>query len=294
LKTVRCRAAEKNISLRAEVGAAVPESLVSDGRRILQIAINLLGNAVKFTERGEVTLRIEWREPSATLELEVEDTGIGIEPAMLEAIFEPFRQIDGSTSRKYAGTGLGLSIVSKLARNLRGTVEVDSAPGRGSRFRVLLPVGKGGSPPETTGAPKVETRDEPGGARALRILLAEDNEVNRRLAQRLLERMGHAVEVALNGLEALRKLGESSFDLVLMDLQMPEMDGMEATRRWRAMETGRKLERTPIVALTAHAMAHHEMESIAAGLDGFVTKPFSAAELEAAISAAAEGRSRRC
>jgi CheY-like chemotaxis protein len=285
VKTVQFRAREKGIGLRVECAPGLPPVLVSDGRRIQQIAANLLANAVKFTERGEVVLRLNWIAQPSELVLEVEDTGIGIHPSMLETIFEPFRQADGSSSRKYCGTGLGLSIVRKLATSLGGRVEVKSTLGQGSCFSVFLPVSLPEAPdePESMNEPAAASPPSPGLMSARHILLAEDNAVNRTLAQRLLLRLGHSVEVAVDGRDVLAKLKSGSFDLVFMDLQMPELDGLEATRFWRAHERDHNLVPTPIVALTAHAMPSHEMESLAAGLDGYLTKPFRAEELAAAI-----------
>ncbi len=282
LKTVEVRAREKGLELRLEAGEPLPDAVVSDALRVQQIAVNLLGNAVKFTERGRVLLRLHSASAPPTLTIEVEDTGIGIEASMLESIFEPFRQADGSTSRRYCGSGLGLSIVRKLTASIGGKIEVRSEPGQGSVFTVTLPVTLPESglsvqkPAESSG-----TRDFAAVPR--RILLAEDNEINRRLAVALLSRLGHHVECAQDGVEALEKLRNSAYDLVLMDLQMPRLDGLEATRRWRAHEREHTLAPTPILALTAHAMQRHEFETFAAGLDGYITKPFRAEDLASAV-----------
>jgi signal transduction histidine kinase/ActR/RegA family two-component response regulator len=284
LKTVEVRAREKGVDLLLEMDESLPDAVVSDALRIQQIAVNLLGNAVKFTEKGHVVLRLLYPSPPPALTIEVEDTGIGIEPSMLDAIFEPFRQADGSTSRKYCGTGLGLSIVRKLTTGIGGTIGVRSEPGKGSVFTVTLPVALP-QPGQSVPAP-IEERGGSGPPAAPRnILLAEDNEINRKLAVALLTRLGHHVECAHDGVEAIEKLQTSSYDLVLMDLQMPRLDGLEATRRWRAHEREHGLAPTPILALTAHAMQRHEFETFAAGLDGYITKPFRAGDLAAAVEA---------
>lgn len=287
LKTVELRAREKQITLNLEMDPALPAAIVSDEARIQQIVINLLGNAVKFTEKGAVTLKLSFLPQTPSLSIEVSDTGIGIDPALLEVIFEPFRQLDGSTSRKYNGTGLGLSIVRKLTQSLGGTVSVSSEPGVGSRFTVSIPVTSANH--ELALEPERAQPVSPGGSR--RILLVEDNGVNRKLAGSLLRRLGHTVDVAKDGLEGIEMLEASSYDLVLMDLQMPRMDGFEATRRWRVREAQLQRPRTPVVALTAHAMQHHELESFAAGLDGYITKPFQLSELAAAVENYASNRS---
>ncbi len=426
LKTLALRAHEKGLELTGLIAPDVPDRLVGDPTRLRQVLMNLLGNAVKFTGEGEVTLRADCEtlaEESVTLHFRVEDTGIGISAEHLPHVFEPFTQVDGSTGRRFGGTGLGLSISRRLVEMMGGSIWVESTPGRGSTFHVTVPVGLShragleqpadhalpqgmrvlvvddngtarrrlydvllrsgmapvaadsgrhaldvlvraaelgqkipvvvtdagmpqmdgfeltrtircdrrlsdtivvmltsavqrddahrcqelgltcrlskpvgerelldalarvaGPPPRGTGPSSIR-RDEREAGALLRILLAEDNAVNQRLTSRLLEKQGHQVVVAANGREALERLEHESFDLVLMDIQMPEVDGFEATAAIRRHElvTGGHL---PILAMTAHAMQGDEERCLAAGMDGYLSKPINAGEFLAAVQAA--------
>jgi signal transduction histidine kinase/DNA-binding response OmpR family regulator len=421
LKTLATRASDKGLELLYDVADDVPEVVVGDPTRLRQIVLNLVGNSIKFTDSGEVALRVQVVSASAdaaTLRFEVADTGIGIPQDKQRTIFDAFSQADGSTTRRYGGTGLGLTICARLVSLMGGTIQVESALGRGSRFTFTLALGvaasaaeqvpvqpsalrglpvlavddceanlailrkmlsaggmgvrcvpgagealnelraaaTGGSPyrllvsdvhlPGMDGFELVEAvRQEPGippldivlltsagqrgdaarcrelgvasyltkpvaraelldtirralGAsvansaqkanpavssepsRSLRILLAEDNAVNQRVAVRLLEKEGHRVTAVVNGIEAMAAVMSGSFDLVLMDVQMPDMDGLEATRGLRAAG-----HQVPIVAMTAHAMKGDEDRCLAAGMNGYVSKPVSAARLREAITA---------
>ncbi|RYE84958.1 MAG: response regulator [Myxococcales bacterium] len=216
---------------------------------------------------------------------EVTDTGIGIAREKLDRIFAPFEQADGSSTRRHGGTGLGLAICSELVKLMGGTLRVDSVVGQGSRFSVsLLGEVRGASwvpPPPAPSSPVAEP------LRPLRVLLVEDNPVNQIVASKMLERGGHRVWLASDGRAALDHLARDVFDLVLMDVQMPEMDGLEATRQLRELEraTGR---RTPVIALTARAAAADRAEALAAGVDAYLVKPFRAAELQGAMRQALE------
>jgi CheY-like chemotaxis protein len=226
------------------------------------------------------------------LRFEIRDTGIGIPQDKLERIFQPFEQVDGSTTRRFGGTGLGLSISATLVELMGGQISVSSEPGRGSTFAFTVLLGKAAQPP----AKPAEPQPPPRPARALRTLLVEDSVVNRQVVVLLLTSMGHSAVVAGNGREALHVLEQEAFDLVLMDVQMPEMDGLEATRRIRAREegTGRHI---PIIGLTAHAMKGDRERCLAAGMDGYVTKPIHAGELFDAIERLVSGAAteeRRC
>jgi PAS domain S-box-containing protein len=316
LKPLVVRAQEKGLQVACHVQTEVPEMLVGDVGRLRQIVLNLVGNAIKFTEKGEVVLRVE---PAAEyladgfqmveLHFAVSDTGIGIPADKLQAIFAPFVQGDNSITRKYGGTGLGLAISSRLAALLGGRLWAESREGQGSTFhftavvRVARP-GRSGPAPQRPGSP-TGTKDRtsgpevparpalppllgeggelPGGT--ARVLLAEDNLVNQRVASALLQRLGYAVTVVENGLQALAALESSRFDLVLMDVQMPEMDGLQVTTVIRARErqTGGHL---PIIALTAHAMKGDRERCLAAGMDGYVTKPILESELADALATA--------
>jgi two-component system, sensor histidine kinase len=277
------RAAQKKIGFTRTVALDVPARLIGDPGRIRQIVVNLIGNAIKFTERGEVVLRIELGERDAngdTLHVSVSDTGIGIAPEKQGAIFDSFSQADASTTRKFGGTGLGLSIASQLTRLMGGRIWVNSAPGIGSTFHVTIPfqLAVVGALPAIV----IAIAAQPDRFGHLRVLLAEDNAVNALLASVLLRKVGYHVTHVLNGRKALDALARDEFDLVLMDVQMPEMDGMEATAEIRRSEatTGGHIA---IVAFTAHAMAEDRKRFLAAGADGYLIKPFSPQQLHAVI-----------
>ena len=278
---LRWRATEKGLQLDCAVAPDIPEFLLGDAGRIRQILMNLAGNAVKFTERGTVTIRVDsggLSDSKLKLHFAVSDTGIGIAPAQLERIFDPFTQIDGSARRRQGGTGLGLTICSRLAQHMQGRISVESEVGKGSRFvfEVALAVA------ETVPSEQASNRPE---ARPLTVLLAEDNLINRRIATQMLERLGHQVVSVANGLEALARSAQQPFDVVLMDVQMPELDGLAATRALREREryTG---QRIPVIALTAHAMAGDQESCLAAGMDDYVSKPVEMEALRAALSRA--------
>jgi signal transduction histidine kinase/ligand-binding sensor domain-containing protein/ActR/RegA family two-component response regulator len=264
-------AAQKGLELVSHLDDRIPSLLVGDATRLRQVLTNLIGNAIKFTPRGDVTLEVSVIDQTATamdVQFSVIDTGVGIPPDKLDVIFEPFRQADGSTTREYGGTGLGLSISRRLVELLGGQLHAASKPGHGSRFSFTLRLMVA---PASLSAPPLEnTLPETSGP--LHVLLVEDNIVNQRVATRMLERFGHHVEVANTGLEALKRLEQCGYDLVLMDLHMPEMDGLTATRilRERESRTGRH---TPVVAMTANAMRGDRERCLAAGMDDYISKP---------------------
>jgi PAS domain S-box-containing protein len=289
---VALRAQEKGLALNYEVSPAVPARLLGDPLRLRQVIINLLGNAIKFTERGGVSLCAEVEScdnRNVRLHISVSDTGIGIPPEKQKLIFEAFSQADGSTSRKYGGTGLGLAICSRLIQIMEGLIWVESQMGCGSTFHftacfgVADPIDAVDSP-APAGLPASVVEDPrgelvaPTSFQPLRILLAEDNFVNQRLALRLLEKRGHSATVVRTGREALERLEQEPFDLVLMDVQMPEMDGVEATEaiRARERETGGHL---PIIAITAHAMNGDREKYLASGMDAYLPKPIRQQDL---------------
>jgi CheY-like chemotaxis protein len=248
------------------------------------VLVNLLGNAVKFTEHGEVRLSVQATDRSGdrlALRLGVRDSGIGIALEKQDRIFGAFIQADGSTTRKFGGTGLGLAISNRLVALMGGRIEVESAPGLGSLFHFTVSLGVHAGTlheEEAASRPRAVATSRTG----LRVLLAEDNKVNQRVAQRFLERLGHTVVVASDGREAVDVWQQERFDLVLMDIQMPEMDGFEAVAAIREAEQVRG-GRTPVIALTAHAMSGDRERCLAAGMDGYLTKPVKLAQLVAAI-----------
>jgi hypothetical protein len=265
----------------------VPSHLIGDHVRLRQVLLNLLGNAVKFTTKGSVSLEVMaegTRNGRARLRFEVRDTGIGIPADQQGAIFEAFRQADGSVTRRYGGTGLGLSISAKLVEMMKGRIEVESAPGTGSTFRFWIeaPEGWGKRLP----APPASETVPAGQPEGLRVLLAEDNAVNRRLVERVMERRGHSVVSVGDGHQAVERAQSERFDVILMDVQMPGMDGLQATRQIRALEQALG-PRVPIVAITANAMKGDQSSCLEAGMDGYVAKPFDAEKLVAEVERAA-------
>ncbi len=274
------QAREKDLDLVCQIASDVPRVLVGDPMRLRQVIMNLLSNAIKFTNKGEVAVEVaveESRENAVILHAVVRDTGVGIPPAKQEAIFEAFTQADSSVTRRYGGTGLGLTISSRLVEAMGGRIRVESAPGQGSRFHFTVQLGLAAEPAAgATGAPSVVPEQSAvarlAGPRALRILVAEDNAINQQLARRLLEKRGHSVVVVENGREALSTLEREDFDLILMDVQMPEMDGFEATIEIRRREKAGGRHHV-IVAMTANAMKGDRERCLDCGMDDYIAKP---------------------
>jgi signal transduction histidine kinase/ActR/RegA family two-component response regulator len=281
---VRYRATEKGLALTLQWGEGLPPGIIGDATRLRQILLNLLANAVKFTERGEVAVSVE-RVGADRLRIAVRDSGIGLTPDARARLFQPFEQADASTTRRYGGTGLGLSISRKLAELMGGTLEAASdGPGRGATFTLEIEAPAAELPAATAKASAAAHPDPTLAERhPLRILLAEDNLVNQKLALRLLSQMGYRADVAANGIEAVESLERRRYDVVLMDVQMPEMDGLEATRRITQRWPG--AERPRIIAMTANAMRGDREECIAAGMDDYLTKPIRPAELMRSLQA---------
>jgi PAS domain S-box-containing protein len=287
LRTLALAADRKGLELLCEVAPDVPEFVRGDSNRLRQILINLVGNAIKFTAVGEVLVTVEARDPSgmnSLLHFTVSDTGIGVPADKQKRIFEPFTQADNTTTRVYGGTGLGLAISKRLVELMGGGIWVESRTGGGSHFHftVFMPAAER---PIETRAPGIPvdagpaSKHQPDHAGGLRILIAEDNPVNQMLLTRMLEKRGHSVKVAANGRLALASVEDDSYDLLLMDVQMPEMDGMEATRvlRERESKTGTHLT---VVGVTAHAMAGDRERCLQAGMDGYLSKPIRPTELD--------------
>jgi signal transduction histidine kinase/CheY-like chemotaxis protein len=289
-------ATERKLGFEIQVAEDVPDTLVGDPDRLRQILFNLITNALKFTAKGGIRLSVDRQEDHGTgptLHFAIRDTGIGIPPEKQQLIFEAFRQADGSTTRKYGGTGLGLTICSRLVEMMGGAIRVESEPGKGSTFhftaRFELAV------VDSTGATSVASLQnmlqavgtrEHAPSTSLNILLAEDNIVNQRVAMRLLEKRGHRVTVAATGRETLDLAERERFDVILMDIQMPDMDGLEATAaiREREKQSG---DHVPIVALTAHTMKGDRERCLEAGMNAYVNKPFEPAQFLEIVEAAA-------
>jgi signal transduction histidine kinase/ActR/RegA family two-component response regulator len=278
LEALQVRARAKGLALGAWIDPQIPETLVGDPARLRQILTNLVDNAIKFTGRGEIALEIN-READhfdhISLHFAVRDTGIGIPADKLKLIFEAFVQADGSTTRRYGGTGLGLGICRKLVEQMQGRIWVESTPSKGSvfNFTAHFPTSKtSGESGEASNA--ISQAAEQRTHRALRILVAEDNRVNQAVAVGMLENQGHILTLAENGREAVRFYQRERPDLILMDVQMPELDGFGATREIRAAEE-RSGYRTPIVAMTAYAMTGDSERCLLAGMDAYLSKPLN-------------------
>ena len=275
-------------TFHTDVDLAGRQWLRGDSLRLRQVLVNLLGNAAKFTERGRIELSAQALAPRPGdariwLRFTVRDSGIGMNPEMLKRLFQPFEQADSSTTRRYGGSGLGLAIVKHLVDLMGGTIDVQSTPGIGTQVDIELPFAPARAP--AGAAPPSAAR--PGALlprAALAVLLVEDNDLNQEVACAMLGNAGHRVEIAGNGAEAVDICAQRRFDCVLMDCQMPGMDGYEATRRIRAHETASGAPRTPIVALTANAMNGDRERCLQAGMDDFLAKPFDAPALLAAVA----------
>jgi PAS domain S-box-containing protein len=277
---VRLRAAEKGLPVAWEVGPEVPAAVAGDPARLRQVLLNLLNNAVKFTEEGRVEVQVSARPepPGIELRFEVRDTGIGIPPERFDRLFQRFSQVDAGTTRAYGGTGLGLAISKRLVEAMGGRIGVASEPGKGSAFHFTVPT-------RPAAAAEPAAVPAPAALPPMRILVADDNPVNQKVVVRMLERLGQRPDVVANGEEAVAAALRSDYDLVLMDIQMPVMDGMEATRRIRAARG--PLPR--IVALSADALPGDRDRFLAAGMDDAVAKPVRLETLAAALRAARGG-----
>ncbi len=280
------RARQKGIVIRVNLDSNLPALVAGDSLRIRQILNNLLSNAVKFTDQGSVELRVSARhldQPDRlALSLVVEDTGLGIPKDKLAAIFEEFTQADGSVSRRYGGTGLGLTITRKLVELHQGTIHVESEPGKGSSFHVQVEVGTVEVTPPVV-LPDVQpaaSSDEGPLAPTARLLVAEDNLVNQKVVSTVLKKHGYHVHLASNGRDAVEALEREHFDLVLMDVQMPEMDGITAARRIRQNP---RWQRLPIIAMTAHAMKGDRERCLQAGMNEYLSKPVAPNHLMDAV-----------
>ncbi|WP_426208854.1 ATP-binding protein [Massilia sp. TWP1-3-3] len=295
VRPMALRAQQKGLDLQVAMPANLPRAMKGDPGRLRQVLINLLANAIKFTQQGSVTLALALAmgarvDERCDIAFAVSDTGIGIPLEKQKLIFEPFSQVDGSTTRQFGGTGLGLTICRRLVILMQGDLTVASEPGKGSTFRFTVPLRHAAQQlpaddelvdldevePVTVPAPALAR--EQGSGNGLRILLAEDNPVNQRLAMRLLQKMGHRITLVDNGLAAFECVVQGGFELVLMDVQMPELDGLSATRRirqWEAVHGGH----VPIIAMTARAMQGDRDRCLEAGMDDYLSKPIDSERL---------------
>ncbi|HYP14444.1 MAG TPA: response regulator [Bryobacteraceae bacterium] len=285
VRTLEFRAREKSLGFSWGVDSDVPTHVRGDSQRLRQVLINLLGNAIKFTTEGEVRLNvstIDCSDSGIHLQFRISDTGVGVPPEKQSMIFAPFEQADSSATRVHGGTGLGLAISRQLVGLMGGAICVESpwhdgSTGcfvRGSRFTFSARFAPGKE------LPKVIARPVASNGVQLRVLLTEDNPVNQLLARRLIEKLGHTVAIANDGVEAVELFDPTAIDVILMDIQMPRMDGFEASRAIRAKEKEQNVSRrTPIVALTAHALAGDRERCLDAGMDEYLTKPIHTKEL---------------
>jgi signal transduction histidine kinase/ActR/RegA family two-component response regulator len=285
--SVATRAHEKGLAFKVRYQSGLPAVLVGDEGRMRQVLFNLIGNAVKFTEQGSVQVQVDYRElghDRVLLEVAVADTGIGIDQAALPSLFERFRQADSGISRRYGGSGLGLAICRGLLDLMGGTIAVETEVGAGSTFRISVELQRGQSS-QIIGA---ESRFEPDRSMegGLRILVAEDNEINQLVICAMLAQLGHSSDLARDGHEVLAKVQAASYDLVLMDIQMPNLDGLAAARAIRALDG--PTSQIPIIALTANTMVEDRQTYLEAGMDDHVAKPIDIKRLARAIGGVVE------
>ena len=276
---------EKGVALDVSVADDVPDIIESDPLRLSQICINLCSNAVKFTDSGQVSLQVSLQsrqEEALVLLFKIQDTGIGMTAEEQERVFDSFAQADGSTTRKYGGTGLGLAISKNLVHMLGGEIWVESEPGKGSTFSFTIRA-KVGSETDLADEEEAPPLREQTPLPELNVLLVEDNEINQEIALELLRDMGVHVSLAVNGADAVEKWETDPFDLILMDIQMPVLDGLSASRQIRASSRPRS-KTVPIVAMTANAMSGDREKSLEAGMDDHITKPLDVNELRSALA----------
>ncbi|MBT3749941.1 MAG: response regulator, partial [Bacteroidetes bacterium] len=273
------KAESKKLDFQYKLTESVPTNLAGDPVRLKQILINLANNAIKFTKNGHVHINVSLKEENdefALLLFEVEDTGIGISEENIPKLFQPFSQANITTNRKFGGTGLGLAISKELSRLMSGDIGVRSVEGEGSVFWFSGKIRKQSKDQINAYNLKNENSlNEVKKARCLKILIAEDNPINQKVAQINLKSLGHEVEIAKNGTECVAMYQKKTYDIILMDIQMPEMDGIEATAKIRGIETSSdSVQRIPIVALTANALTGDKERFMKAGMDDHLAKPF--------------------
>ncbi len=275
--------ANRSIIITSYIDRKIPQRLLGDAVRIRQILTNLIGNSIKFTKQGEIEITAKYfgkKNNINTIELCVRDTGLGIAEDKLDTVFESFKQADSSTTRKYGGTGLGLSIVKSLVELMNGSIKVESKIGVGSKFSVLLPLADA---LEEAAELKSPEPNELRSMESLHLLVAEDNKINREVIGLHLKKLGCQFDIVENGRQAVEKYSMGNYDALLMDVQMPDMDGLEATEIIRSMEEGTG-KRVPIVALTASSMKEDIQKCLDAGMDDHISKPFKADKLKNALA----------
>jgi signal transduction histidine kinase len=280
------RAQAKGIALKSSLPPNVQTQLVGDPSRLRQILLNLLSNAVKFTEQGEVALEIKQLDETGEdvgLSFSIRDTGIGISEENQKKLFQSFNQADSSTNRRFGGTGLGLAICRKLVELMNGSLTLTSKPGQGSTFSFTLRYARQNSPAPSAPKPAVAASGPSELASGLRVLLAEDNPVNQMVALKQLKKLGCVVDAVKNGVEAVEARQKGNYQAILMDCEMPELDGYEAARKIRELETAQKLSPVRIIAMTAHAMQGDRDRCLTAGMNDYVAKPVDAKALKEAL-----------
>ena len=292
LKTV---SSAKQLHFEYRVDGSVPERVWGDHLRLRQVLVNLVSNAIKFTESGSVSVevRLESRGEPGRVCFEVRDTGIGISDAQRKALFRAFTQADTSTTRRYGGTGLGLAICKQLVELMNGELDVESTPGKGSRFWFVLPLAPAPpsstrppaeAPPGVAAPPRVVAPDAPNADGNVHLLVVDDNELNREVLAHLARKLGYTVELAAGGQEAVERVAAGQeFSAILMDCQMPDVDGYQATRAIRKLQVESQRARTPIVAVTAHALQGEQAKVLDAGMDDYMTKPVRQETLQAML-----------
>ena len=288
METTQPEADAKSLRCRLAVEDSVPPWLRGDEFRLKQVLINLMGNAVKFTDHGHVSLALRYEPALRQLQVHIEDTGIGIERSHQALVFDAFHQADGGVTRRHAGTGLGLAITRQLVTLMRGSLTLQSEPGVGTRVMLRLPLLACDAPQQPAASSTLAPLS--GGLAGLRVLLVDDDAVNTMIATQMLETADIVVHTASSGLDALNQLTRSGFDLVLMDWRMPDMDGLEATRRLRAGEAGERARDLPVVGLTANAYAEDRAACLAAGMDDVLVKPVGRVRLLQTVQQALEAR----
>ena len=286
VELLRSQAQSRGVTLMTRYPADCPPLLVGDQGRVRQVLVNLIGNAIKFSRDGEVRVLVSNNGSNARtahLVVAVEDDGIGIPEDKQAELFTPFTQADASMTRRFGGTGLGLAICRQLVETMGGAISVSSTPGEGSRFAFTLnlPIGKHTAAPQQGHTPPIEA---PVSLRGVRVLLAEDNIVNQQVARRMLAKLDCRIDVAADGKEAVNLWEKLPYDLVLMDCQMPEMDGLCATEKIRDLEQEHARQRTPIVALTANALEEDRQACLSAGMDDYLTKPIRFESLASTVA----------